>query len=494
MRFSDIPQNLKRGNDLSKNDSSVSLPPLFIDLDGTLIRSDLLIEGLFTSVKHNPLIIFKIPFWLFRGKAHFKQKIAERAHINPALLPYNKGFLSFLYAEAAKDRELNLASASNEILARQVANYIGIFRKVLASDDKKNLVGKVKLKAILEVCGKGEFDYAGNAAADLSIWPHCRHAILVNSTNGVERAARKISNLQEVFDKRDDGLLPYLRSIRIHHWLKNLLLFVPLFTSHTWNDTRLIFNLFIGFLSFSFCASGGYLFNDFIDLESDRIHPKKCRRPIAGGDVSFIVIAFLIFMLYSVGLGIAAYLPVQFLFVVLLYIVFSLAYSFYIKKLVFIDVLTLAGLYTLRVIAGAIAIDVYLSFWLLSFSIFIFLSMALVKRCTELKTLYKTNEAPTRGRDYNIYDLDYLHNMGISSGYLSVLVLALYINSNEVVLLYSHPKVLWVLCPLILYWISRVWLKSGRDELDDDPLVFAMKDRTSWLVGILVALIMISAT
>jgi 4-hydroxybenzoate polyprenyltransferase len=480
-------------NILSESPSLEIHPPLFIDLDGTLIKSDLLVESFILLIKRNPLIIFKIPFWLLRGKAHLKSKIAERIHIDPAHLPFHSGFLSFLHEEAARGRELILASASNVIPANQVADHLGIFRKVLASDDTLNLAGKKKLKAILETCNNGEFDYAGNASTDLVIWAHCRKAILVNPGRGIEKTIRKKANIQEIFEERITSPSPYLRLIRAHHWMKNLLLFVPLMTSHNWDDLSSIFNLTIGFFSFSFCASGGYIFNDFLDLQSDRNHPRKCRRPLAACDISLVGAGILMILLFSIGLVIAGFLSMKFLGILLLYVIFSLAYSFWLKTIVLIDVLTLAGLYALRVIAGAFLIDVYLSFWLLTFSIFIFFSLALVKRCSELHTISKTNSSSTKGRDYHAYDLDYLQNMGIASGYLSVIVLALYINSNEVTIHYSQPKFLWVLCPAILYWISRVWLKTGRGEMNDDPLVYAIRDRVSWAVGVICVVSVIMA-
>jgi 4-hydroxybenzoate polyprenyltransferase len=478
---------------MSVKGSSQTLLPLFIDLDGTLIKSDLLVESSLVLVKHNPINIIRILFWICRGKAYLKQMIAERTHIDLGLLPYNKAFLSFLYTEAGRGRELILATASNKVLATQVANHLGIFQRVLASDKKCNLAGSEKVKAIMEICRTGEFDYAGNSMVDLSIWSHCRQAILVNPAKGVEKALRRKNIYAEIFSDRASGAITLLKSVRIHQWSKNMLLFVPLFTSHKLDDTSSIINLVIGFISFCFCASAGYLLNDFLDLDSDRSHPNKCKRPLAAGDVSLIRAGIIMILLILTGLSIAAYVSINLFLILLLYMAISLFYSFYLKKIVLVDVLVLAGLYTLRVIAGAMVIDVYSSFWLLSFSMFLFFSLALVKRCAELNVLNKANEVSTTRRDYKIYDLHHLQNMGISSGYVSVLVIALYINSNEVMLHYSKPKFLWLLCPIILYWISRVWVVSGRGEMNEDPLVFAIRDRVSWFVCVLCALSIILA-
>jgi 4-hydroxybenzoate polyprenyltransferase len=466
---------------MSNNVPSDSLPPLFVDLDGTLVKSDLLVESFLDVIKRNPLVIFHTPFWFLRGKAYFKQKIAERAHVDSKLLPYNKSFVSFLKSEAVKGRQLILASASHETLARQVADHFGFFQKVLASDGKLNLTGERKLEEILKVSQEGEFDYAGNAPIDLRIWSHCRTAFLVNPSRGLEKALRRKGKPLEVFEERNVGLSSYLRVIRVHHWLKNVLLFVPLITSHKWNEVYFLFNLIAGFLSFSFVASSGYLFNDFLDLESDRNHPRKCKRPLARGDIRLTVAGTIMISLLLAGFAIGIYLSIKFAFILFLYIIFSQAYSMRFKSVVLVDVLILALLYTIRVIAGAILVDVYLSFWLLAFSMFIFLSLALVKRCSELTKLVRMKNASAKGRDYHVSDLEYLHNMGTTSGYLSVLVLALYINSNEVLIHYTNPKFLWILCPTILYWVSRLWLKTGRGEMDDDPLIFTIKDWASWL-------------
>lgn len=467
--------------------------PLFVDLDGTLIKSDLLIESFLALVRLNPLWFFLVPIWILRGKAYLKQQIVDHVEIDANLLPYNSTFLEYLNSEVAGGRKLILATASNEKLAWQVADHLGIFQSVLASNRNLNLSGKLKLKAMLEECGEGQFDYAGNAAVDLQIWPHARYAILVNTEKRVEKAARQTANLQQVFEERATGPVPYLKAMRVHQWLKNLLLFVPLLTAHEWHNILLIFNALIGFLAFSLCASSVYLLNDLLDLPSDRGHPRKRKRPFAAGDVPFSRGGVLMLLLLFMGLSVAAALSWAFLGVLLVYLAFTLAYSLRLKAVALIDVLILAGLYTLRVIAGAAAIDVVPSFWLLAFSMFVFLSLALVKRCSELDALIEMNGEATMGRDYRVSDLGYLHSMGTASGYLSVLVLALFINSPDVTERYTHPELLWLLCPTILYWISRIWLKTRRGEMHDDPLIFAIRDRGSRFVLLASVLVIILA-
>jgi len=472
---------------MSNSVPSNYIPPLFVDLDGTLVKSDLLLESILDVIKRNPIFLLHMPYWLLRGKAYFKQQIAERAHIDSRLLPYNETFVSFLKSERVKGRYLFLASGSHETIVHQIADHFGFFQKVLASDGKLNLTGERKLEEILKISKEGEFDYAGNAPVDLKIWSHCRTAILVNPRKGLEKTLRRIDKPVEVFEEREAGLYPYLKAIRVHQWIKNILLFVPLITSHKWDQPYLLFNLIAGFLSFSFVASSGYLLNDFLDLESDRNHPRKCMRPVTRGDIPLSVAGILMFLLLLGGFALGMFLSIKFAGILFIYIIISQAYSMRFKSIVFLDVVILSSLYTIRVISGAILINVYLSFWLLAFSMFIFLSLALIKRCSELTKLVKIENAAAKGRDYRVSDLGNLYNMGTTSGYLSVLVLALYINSNEVMIHYKHPEILWLLCPTILYWVSRLWLKTGRGEMDDDPIIFTIKDSTSWLAWILCA-------
>lgn len=458
---------------------SHELPPLVVDLDGTLIKSDLLVEGFFALLRVNFFYLLLAPFWLLKGKAHFKDQIFSRIDIDPQLLPYHGSFLKFLTQQAQSGRELVLATASNERAAQRVAGYLGLFRCVLASTATVNLSGRRKLQAMIEACGERHFDYAGNARVDLQIWPHARRAILVNASAAVERVARAQGEVEAVFREGKGGVAPYLKATRPHQWLKNVLIFVPLLTAHAWNDYSAVWHSLLAFVAFSLCASSVYLVNDLLDLPSDRAHPRKRHRPLASGDLQPLNGALASVVLVAAGLFVSTLISAAFALITLAYLAVTLAYSLHLKRYVLMDVIVLAGLYTVRVIAGVVAIASTQSFWLLAFSMFIFLSLALVKRCSEINTLMRASRSEAAGRDYRVSDLNYLHSMGTASGYLSVLVLALYINSPEMAAQYSNPYYLWLLCPLVLYWVSRVWLKTGRDEMHDDPLVFALKDRGS---------------
>jgi 4-hydroxybenzoate polyprenyltransferase len=456
--------------------------PLYVDVDGTLLRTDLLAESFFALVKRNLLYLFLIPFWLLRGRAWLKQQIAERVTIDVDVLPYHTEFLDYLRNEAGQGRELYLATASNEKFARAIADHLGCFTGVLASDAHGNLKGRHKLAAMLERHGEGGFDYAGNAAVDLKIWPHAREAILVAPRRGVLRVAQLQGNVTHVFSDRGTGPITYLHAIRVHQWLKNLLLFVPILTSHQWSDMTTISNALLGFAAFSLCASSVYLLNDLLDLPADRRHPNKRRRPFAAGTIPLVNGALLMLLLLGAGISIGYQLSGLFFGILLLYLVITLSYSLYLKSVAIVDVVLLAGLYTLRIIAGAAAIAVIPSFWLLAFSMFIFYSLALVKRCSELDTVKRMQGEAAWGRNYMVSDMGVLFSMGIASGYSSALVLALFINSPDVVERYSHPQGLWLLCPTIIFWVSHIWLKAARGEIHDDPLVFAIVDRGSQLV------------
>lgn len=467
--------------------------PLVVDLDECLIKTDLLLESFYAMIKESPLTVLCLPVWLLRGRSYFKTQIANRVKINAKLLPYHADFLAYLRNEFSQSRKLILATASVKKFAESVADYLGIFSEVLASDEKLNLSGKNKLKLLLEKYGEKGFDYAGNGGPDLHIFPHACNAILVNPSRGVLKDAQKNSQIQEVFTSNHVNFLTYLKAIRTYQWVKNILLFVPLVTSHNWNNISALMTVILGFISLSICASGGYLFNDFLDLDSDRNHPRKKQRPFASGEVSLLTGSLLMVALKIIGLGIAFVLSWKYFFLLVLYLLISFAYSLHLKTYVLIDVLVLAGLYTMRVVMGAVLADVPISFWLFAFSIFIFFSLALVKRCSELMTLSKTNKDYAEGRDYSVADIGYLREMGIASGYLAILIVALYINSANAPVFYSHPKALWMICPALFYWISRIWLKTGRGEMLDDPIIFSVKDRGSRFVAAAVLIIILLA-
>lgn len=476
------------------DDLNISTPqdlphsPLCVDLDGTLILTDLLLETVLLLLKRNPLYVFILPLWLLKGKAEFKGEIARRVVLNPASLPYNQAFLEWLAFQGHTGRELWLCTASNYRLAERVAGHLKIFTGVFASSDAINLSGKAKAAKLQEKFSETGFDYCGNAHVDLAIWRVSQGAILVNCSRQLIQEASGVSEIRAVFPKTGDTLKTILKALRPHQWAKNVLVFVPLAAAHKLAETAALEQAILAFIAFGLCASSVYLLNDMLDLEADRQHPKKCRRPFASGQLSLIAGFVLAPMLLVAAIAAAATLPWKFWLILGGYYVLTLAYSFGVKRIVLIDTITLAGLYTARIIAGATAISVPLTFWLLLFSVFLFFSLALVKRYAELDNMLRQGKLKAAGRGYHVDDLPILHSLGTASGNMCVLVLALYINSPAVESLYRQPHMIWFLCVLLLYWISRIWLKTHRGKMHDDPVVFAMKDKISLLIGMLAAI------
>ena len=475
----------KTNNNKVGEDDSPRIP-LCVDLDGTLIRTDTLIESFFALLRKNFLYIFLVPIWLMGGKANFKEQIARRVDLNVALLPYHEEFLSFLREQQKEGRRLVLATAANKKYADAIASNLGIFEAVFSSDAKTNLSATRKLQRLQLDYGDRGFDYAGNSHDDMAILSKARHALLVNPGYRVSDAVGKVASVERIFERSPMSVLLFIRALRVHQWLKNLLLFAPLFAAHLFGDVSLLGRVGLAFLSFSLCASSAYILNDLVDLPDDRAHSSKRNRPFASGALPVIHGALLIPVLLLTAFLIGSLLPPVFILVLGTYYVVTLAYSIWLKRIVIVDVLVLAGLYTLRVLAGAAATSIHLSFWLLVFSMFMFMSLAMLKRYSELYGLSDEGGA-VKGRGYNVSDLVLVNNAGITSGYLAALVLAMYIDSADIAIHYTHPEIIWLLCPLLLYWVSRMWLIAGRGGMHDDPLVFAVSDRISRWCAVLFA-------
>ena len=467
--------------------------PLCVDLDGTLIYSDTLLESALLLIKRNPLNMVRLLLWLLRGRAVLKAEIASRVTLNPAALPYNREFVSWLESERAGGRSVWLCTAANVRLAEAVAGHLGVFDGVIASDDRTNLAGDSKAARLVERFGERGFDYCGNERRDLKVWRHANGAIVANGGPALERDAAACAPVLQAFPSRGGALRATFRAIRPHQWAKNALIFVPLLAAHSAGNPRSLIDVALATIAFCLCASSVYVLNDLLDLEADRAHPRKSKRPFAAGTLSIGAGLALVPVLLGTSIGIAALLPVRFEMVFATYYVVTLAYSFSLKGRVIVDAMALAGLYTLRIIAGAAAASVPLSFWLLLFSVFLFLSLAFVKRFAELDSLRRQQRLRAAGRGYHVEDLPVLQSLGTAAGYLSVLVLALYINSPAIEGLYRRPKLIWLLCVLMLYWISRVWMKAQRGEMHDDPVVFALKDRNSLVVGVLAVITVLLA-
>ena len=468
--------------------------PVCVDLDGTLIRTDMLYESLLGLLRLNPFYILLIPFWLLKGKAYTKSQIARFVNMDVTLLPYNEKFLKFLRQQRSSGRPIVLVTASDSKFATQIVVYLGIFDGVVASDGSNNLSGKQKVKKLVELFGEHGFDYAGNSRADLKVWPYARQVIVVQPELGVNAAVKRLYENSITFQEDKAPLRSYLNAMRLHQWMKNVLIFAPLIAAHQFGNPVLLGQEILAFVAFNLCASSVYLINDLLDLQADRVHPRKRMRPFASGEIPVRHGAMMVPLLLVTASGIALLLPVEFFIVLAGYFVITLAYSFRLKRVLMLDVIVLAGLYTVRIIAGAAAASIVPSFWLLAFSMFLFLSLAIVKRYSELIVMKAAGRNRAQNRPYHSEDLQALLSLGAASGYISVLVFALFINSKPIRGEYATPEALWLACPLLLYWMSRIWIITRRGGMHDDPVIYTMQDRNSLITMLLVGLVFILAT
>ncbi|WER45175.1 UbiA family prenyltransferase [Cupriavidus sp. WKF15] len=468
--------------------------PLVVDLDGTLIRTDMLHESALSLLRDSPGSVLRIPLWLSRGKAVLKERLAGLVDIDPASLPYNAELLEWLKVQKAAGRKLVLCTASDKSVALAIAEHLTIFDEVMASDGVTNLAGPNKAAVLHERYGQAGFDYVGNSSADIAVWRCARNAIVVNGSTSLAKAAGGCCEVERVFPAEGLGFTAWRRVLRVHQWLKNLLLFVPMFAGHELTSGSTWVAMLLAFFSFSICASSVYIANDLLDLESDRQHPRKRFRPFASGQVPAWkgVVLAPVLLLISVALG--WFVGGSFLPWLAVYFIVTCAYSLALKRIILVDCLVLALLYTLRIIAGAAAAMLPMTFWLLAFSIFLFMSLAFVKRYAELEVQLQNGKEKVHGRGYYTSDAQLIQSLGIGAGYASVLVLALYLNSDSVLVLYSTPEFMWGAVPIMLFWVSWMWMKAHRGQMHDDPLIFAVKDRASQLAGVAFAAVLAMGT
>jgi 4-hydroxybenzoate polyprenyltransferase/phosphoserine phosphatase len=468
----------------------VSRRPLCVDLDGTLVKSDTLMDSLLLLVRSRPLAALQVPLWLLRGKAAVKAEVGARVSLDVGHLPYNRSLVEYLEVERAEGRKLYLATGADQQLAARVAQHLGLFDGVLASDGRTNLTAGNKLDGLRRTFGDEGYDYIGNAGADVPLLEHAGTAMIANPAPGLRARLRSHGvQVQREFQDRAARGKAILRAIRLHQWAKNILIFLPLLLAHALRAS-VVAEAAFAFVSFSLCASATYIANDLLDIEADRRHPNKRRRPFAAGDLSVLtgVLVSAAFLAGSIFMAVAL-LPTSFLLWLFLYLATTLAYSLALKRVVLVDVILLSGLYTIRMLAGASATQVAISPWLAAFSVFLFLSLAMVKRFSELENIRARGQALSNGRGYLVGDLEQLRTFGTSSAYAAVVVFSFYIGAHDVSSLYRHGNRLWLITPLMIYWLSRVWLLASRGQLDEDPVIFAVTDRISLLTGAAVAVI-----
>ena len=465
--------------------------PLCVDLDGTLVKSDTLVDSLLVLLRTHPLRALRAPLWLKGGKAGLKARVSAEVQLDAAHLPYNRPLLDYLMQQHAEGRKLYLTTGADTSLAHQIADHLGIFEAVIASDGATNLTGNNKLESLKKRFPG--FDYIGNATPDLPLLEQAGEAMVANPSLSLraELKSRKIKVARQ-FDDRSALPKVLFKTIRLHQWAKNILIFVPLLLAH---DLRLpvFLNAVIAFLSFSLCASATYIVNDLLDIEADRRHHKKRYRPFAAGNLPVSAGVAIIALFMALSLAGSLLLPGEFLMWLLVYLAVTLSYSLYLKRVVLIDVILLSGLYTLRLLAGVGATGVDFSPWLAAFSIFLFLSLAMVKRFSELQNIRARGKALSNGRGYLLSDIEQIRSFGTASAYASVVVFAFYIYGSGAAGLYHHPSRMWLMTPLMILWLSRVWLLASRGELDEDPVIFAVTDPMSLFIGAGIALIAVLA-
>lgn len=468
--------------------------PLCVDLDGTLVKSDTLVDSLLLLVRVQPLQAALAPLWLKGGKAAFKAKVSSHVSLDVDHLPWNRRVLEYLSGQHAMGRKLYLATGADAGVANRIADHLGLFEEVLASNGDTNHTGNHKLASLQERFSGQSFDYIGNARPDGPVLAQCGEAMVANPTRSLRALlrSRKIP-VSRTFDDRAAVGESFLRAIRLHQWAKNVLIFVPMLLAHVLR-LPLVLNTMLAFLCFSLCASATYIVNDLLDLESDRRHPKKRFRPFAAGDLSATTGMGIVVVFLAAAFAGAAFLPRGYLSWLLVYLVTTLAYSLHLKRVAVVDVLLLSGLYTLRLLAGAAAVHVGISPWFAAFSIFLFLSLAIVKRFSELENIRTQGGAPANGRGYLLSDIEQLRTFGTGCGLAAVVIFALYINGSDILALYRHPHRMWLIMPLLILWIFRVWLLASRGELDEDPVIFAVTDRMSLLICLGIALVAAFAT
>jgi len=464
------------------------------DVDGTVLATDLLYESLLIAVKRRPWIALAVPFWLCRGRSLLKARLAEMAaSIHYDHLPVRQEITTYIKSRREEGCRIVLASASHHTLVAGVARRLGSIDSIVASEEQQNCKGAAKAEAIAQHLGSESWSYIGDSHADFAVWKKAKHQVCVTASARVAARFQREFPSGEIIPVKGCTWETWLRAMRVHQWLKNLLVFLPVALAHRWFDSVAVGMSCLAAVSFSLCASGVYVLNDLLDLESDRQHPRKRKRPCASGELPIRSALLLLPILFVSSFFVAALVSAKFAFLLGIYLILTTMYSMRLKALALVDIILLAMLYTIRIVGGGVATEIEVSQWLMGLSMFLFLSLACVKRFSELLVLQQRNEKKTWGRGYWVGDLEQIASFGAASGYISVLVLALYVSSHEIARLYSNPAIVWLACPLLLYWISRIWLLARRGIVHDDPLVFALRDKVTYIVAGIGVLILLAA-
>lgn len=464
--------------------------PLVVDVDGTLVAGDLLIDSSLRLLTASPLAFLRAVRRGLRGRAVLKRAISRTGALPPSSVVLNPAVVAEIEAAKRSGRPVWLASGADELAVEPLAKRVGA-DGFLASDGQRNLVGSAKADALLERFGKQGFDYVGNDRRDLPVWRHARGAVAVGVPS---RLKRKIGDLDcdARFIPRLGTPLDYVRTLRPHQSVKNALVFVAPLAAHAVDPASYLWAA-AAFVILSLVASSGYVLNDIVDVGHDREHPSKRSRPLASGKVRLLPMAGTGVLLAAVGIAASFLVSASLGACAVLYLIAAVAYSLRLKRAIVIDVIVLASLYVVRVVAGGVAAGISVSAWLLAFSLFVFLALAIVKRRTELANVAEGRQRAVLGRGYQVTDTAVITMLGAASAIGAVIVLALYLQSPEVATRYEQPVLLWLACPVLLYWLGRLLVLADRGSVDEDPVVFAVRDRTSWLAGFLVVAIAVIA-
>jgi len=468
-------------------DPDASARPVCVALDGTLVSTQLFAERVALLFRQRPWVAFALPFWLLSGPKGLKRRLSQSSKLDATFLPYRAPLIASLRACRDAGRKVVLAGSADAELANSVATHLGLFDAVYVTESAG--AASATSESLVTAFPQG-FDYIGHSAADRPALASAARGFLVGATPGAVSALGDLKQVQ-VLSRRPSILRAFIKELRPHQWAKNALVVVPALLA----DEHSLSALGYGILAagtFSLCASAGYVFNDLLDLDADRIHPTKSKRPFASGALP-TVLGFPIFiglLLLSFGLALT-FLPNAFVIMLALYFVGTVSYSLYLKRLLLLDVLVLAGLYTHRILAGGIASSVRVSAWLLGFSMFLFTSLAFAKRFVELHAL--VNDEQVKNRGYSRVDLPMVTGMGTASGYVAALVFMLYVDSSTVRAAYREPGLLWLVLPALLYWLGRIWLLAGRGQMQEDPVKFALSDRKSLSCVALIGAIVVTA-
>ncbi|MEP3331390.1 UbiA family prenyltransferase [Sedimentitalea sp.] len=459
---------------------SIEAGILTVDLDGTLLRSDMLFESFWSAVGRDWRNLLQAVANLIRGKAALKRYLFRAADIDVTTLPYDAGVIERIQEWRAHGGRTALVTATDQKIADRIAEHLQLFDEVHGSDGTTNLKGPTKAKFLTDRFGVKGFVYMGDSSADLPVWNSAGYAIPVNASVALRAQVDQLGVPVDPLMTLSPTLLPYLKALRPHQWLKNILVFLPVLAAHQLTGAAL-FQSVLAFIAFSLVASSVYVLNDLLDLKVDRAHPRKRDRPFASGNIPIAHGTWMACGILACGIALSLLLGKEFGWAMLIYYLITFAYSINLKRRAIVDICVLAGLYTLRIIAGGAAAGIPLSVWLLAFSIFFFFALAAVKRQAELVDMAERGKLDVSGRGYHVDDLPIISMMAIGSGYVSVLIMALYVNSPAIVELYSTPAALWGICCVLLYWISRIVMVTHRGHMHDDPVVFAAKDKVSLL-------------